>query len=67
MKILNKEKTHFMQADEKGAYKVKFGTVSEVDKAINTILNNSKPSIVVNTLHENTNGLFEQPNVEELR
>ena len=67
MKILNKEKTHFMQADVNGAYKVKFGTVSEVDKAINTILNNSKTSIVLDALHENTNGLFEQPNLKELR
>ena len=38
MKILNKKKTHFMQPGKDGHRNVEFGTVSEVQAVINSIL-----------------------------
>ena len=38
MKILNRKKTHFMQLSKDGHRNVEFGTVSEVQALINSIL-----------------------------
>lgn len=38
MRILNREKTHFMQANALGTYSVKFGSVVEVNALIDRIL-----------------------------
>lgn len=38
MKILNREKTHFMERNADGTYSVKFGKVAEVRELIDAIL-----------------------------
>lgn len=42
MKILNKKKTHFMHPSKDGYRNVEFGTVTEVQALINTILDAKK-------------------------
>lgn len=38
MKIINREKTHFLQPDTSGVYSVKYGTLAEVHAMIDSIL-----------------------------
>ncbi|MBX9676660.1 MAG: hypothetical protein K2V71_08680 [Methylotenera sp.] len=42
MKILNREKTHFMQKNVSGTGNVKFGSMSEVSALIDNILDGEK-------------------------
>lgn len=40
MKILNKQKTHFLKATKCGMYQIKYDTVENVNFLINNILDN---------------------------
>lgn len=51
MKIFNKDKTHFMQKNEKGVYNLEFDTIENVQAKINSILDASN--------HPTENPLFE--------
>ena len=44
MKILNKQKTHFLKSTKCGLYQIKYDTVENVNLIINNILNNCKPT-----------------------
>jgi hypothetical protein len=59
IKILNREKTHFMRQDECGACKVKFGKVDEVYAVINNILNSVSPKKIDDSLCIEANDLIE--------
>ena len=45
MKILNRDKTHFMQTSAEGTHQVKFGKVNEVLALIDTILDGENGDI----------------------
>lgn len=51
MKILNREKTHFMQPSADGDRNVKFGKVNEVHALIDTILDGKKDNNTDKKLH----------------
>lgn len=40
MKILNKQKTHFLKIADCGSYQIKYDTVKNVNHLINNILDN---------------------------
>ncbi len=48
MKIINKEKTHFMQKASNGLLYVKYDTIENVHLLINTILDNGHKKILIN-------------------
>lgn len=50
MKILNKQKTHFMKKSECGSFLVKYDTVENVNTVINAILNNGNKNTPINPL-----------------
>lgn len=52
MKILNKQKTHFLRLSECGLYRIKYDTVENVNLIINNILNNRR--IKTNNMHSIT-------------
>ncbi len=49
MKILNKQKTHYVRISKCGLYQIKYDTVENVNLIINKILNNRR--IKNNNLH----------------
>ena len=49
MKILNKQKTHFLKKTKCGLYQIKYDTVENVNLIINNILNNCKINNMNNT------------------
>lgn len=52
MKILNKQKTHFLRTSKCGLYQIRYDTVENVNLVINKILNNRQ--IITNNLHNIT-------------
>lgn len=50
MKILNKQKTHFLKKTKCGLYHIKYDTVENVNLMINNILNNCRQN-KINNLH----------------
>ena len=48
MKIINKEKTHFMQKASNSLLYVKYDTIENVHLLINTILDNGHKKILIN-------------------
>ena len=52
MKILNKQKTHFVRISKCGLYQIKYDTVENVNLIINKILNNRR--IKNNSVHNMT-------------
>lgn len=52
MKILNKQKTHFVRLSKCGLYQIKYDTVENVNLIINKILNNRR--IKTNNVHNIT-------------
>lgn len=52
MKILNKQKTHFVRISKCGLYQIKYDTVENVNLIINKILNNRR--IKNNNVHNMT-------------
>ena len=49
MKILNKQKTHYVRISKCGLYEIRYDTVENVNLIINKILNNRQ--IKINNLH----------------
>ena len=52
MKIMNKQKTHFLRTSKCGLYQIKYDTVENVNLIINNILNNRR--LKTNNLHSIT-------------
>ena len=52
MKILNKQKTHYVRISKFGLYEIRYDTVENVNLFINKILNNRQ--IKTNNLHNIT-------------
>ena len=49
MKILNKQKTHFLKITKNGLYEIKYDTVTNVNHLINNILDNGHTKNTNNT------------------
>ena len=49
MKILNKQKTHFLRIADCGLYQIKYDTVTNVNHLINNILDNGHTKNTNNT------------------
>ena len=58
MKILNKQKTHYLRISKCGLYQIKYDTVENVNLMINKILNNRR---IKNNNLQNISAIKDEP------